>query len=46
MVIIPTFSSYYEFATKENEVIYYKIKKRKTIFKLDIENYIETVKEN
>ena len=44
MVIIPTFSSYYEFATKENEVIYYKLKKENN-FKLDIEHYIETVKE-
>ena len=44
LVIIPTFSSYYEYATKENEVVYYKLKKENN-FKLDIEHYIETVKE-
>ena len=44
LVIIPTFSSYYEYATPENEVVYYKLKKEKN-FKLDIEDYIKTVKE-
>ena len=44
LVIIPTFSSYYEYATKDNEVVYYKLKKENN-FKLDIEHYIETVKE-
>ncbi len=44
LVIIPTFSSYYEYATPENEVVYYKLKKSNN-FKLDIEDYINTVKE-
>lgn len=43
LVIIPTFSSYYEYATKENEVVYYKLKKENN-FKLDVEHYIETAK--
>lgn len=44
LVIIPTFSSYYEYATSENEVIYYKLKKENN-FELDIEDYINTVRE-
>ena len=44
LVIIPTFSSYYEYATPENEVVYYKLKKDNN-FKLDVEDYIKTVKE-
>jgi len=44
LVIIPTFSSYYEYATEENEVVYYKLKKENN-FKLDIDDYIDTVVE-
>jgi histidinol-phosphate/aromatic aminotransferase/cobyric acid decarboxylase-like protein len=42
LVIIPTFSSYYEYATDEIEVIYYKLRKEDN-FKLDVDDYIETV---
>ena len=44
LVIIPTFSSYYEYATPDNEVVYYKLKKDDN-FRLDIEDYIKTVEE-
>ena len=43
LVIIPTFSSYYEYATEKNEIIYYKLKKENN-FELNIDDYIETVK--
>jgi histidinol-phosphate/aromatic aminotransferase/cobyric acid decarboxylase-like protein len=44
LVILPTFSSYYEYATDENEVIYFHLKKKDN-FKLDVYKYIETVNE-
>ncbi len=42
MVILPTFSSYYEYATKEMEVVFYYLDK-KNDFKLDITDYISKV---
>lgn len=44
MVILPTFSSYYEYATKETEVVFYHLSKKNN-FKLDIDDYISKVKE-
>jgi histidinol-phosphate/aromatic aminotransferase/cobyric acid decarboxylase-like protein len=44
MVILPTFSSYYEYATKETEVVFYYLD-QKNNFKLDIDDYISKVKE-
>jgi histidinol-phosphate/aromatic aminotransferase/cobyric acid decarboxylase-like protein len=44
MVILPTFSSYYEYATKETEVVFYNLD-QKTNFKLDIDDYITKVNE-
>jgi histidinol-phosphate/aromatic aminotransferase/cobyric acid decarboxylase-like protein len=44
VVIIPTFSSYYEYATSDIEVIYYKLKKVDN-FKLDVSDYIKTIEE-
>ena len=44
-VILPTFSSYYEFANDETEVIYYHLKKESN-FNLDVTDYIRFVKEN
>jgi histidinol-phosphate/aromatic aminotransferase/cobyric acid decarboxylase-like protein len=43
MVILPTFSSYYEYATKETEVVFYHLN-QKNNFKLDIDDYISKVK--
>lgn len=43
LVIIPTFSAYYEYATDEIQVIYYNLRKEDN-FKLDVDDYIETVK--
>ncbi len=42
LVILPTFSSYYEYATIESEVIYYYLNKEDE-FKLNIDDYIKTV---
>lgn len=42
MVILPTFSSYYEYATNETEVVYYYLDKKDN-FKLDIDDYISKV---
>ena len=44
LVILPTFSSYYEYATKETEVVFYHLD-QKNNFKLDIDDYISKVKE-
>jgi histidinol-phosphate/aromatic aminotransferase/cobyric acid decarboxylase-like protein len=44
MVILPTFSSYYEYATKETEVVFYHLN-QKNNFKLDIDDYISKVNE-
>lgn len=43
VVIIPTFSSYYEFVGESVEVIFYKLKKSED-YKLDVEDYIDFVK--
>ena len=45
IVNIPTFSSYYEFARPDTEVVFYKMKKDK-YFKLDIDDYIDFVRRN
>lgn len=42
-VIIPTFSSYYEFVNKETQVVYYQLKKENN-FALDKEDYVQFVK--
>tara|TARA_B100000519_G_C14232426_1_gene433093 strand:+ start:273 stop:1427 length:1155 start_codon:yes stop_codon:yes gene_type:complete len=42
-VIIPTFSSYYEFARKDTNVIFYKLK-REDNFILDVNDYISFIK--
>ena len=44
-VIIPTFSSYYEFIKPEHEVIYYELKKENNYI-LEADNFISFVKEN
>jgi histidinol-phosphate/aromatic aminotransferase/cobyric acid decarboxylase-like protein len=44
-VIIPTFSSYYEFARPDTEVIYYKLEKDDN-YTLDPEQYLSFVKEH
>ena len=44
MVILPTFSSYYEYATQETEVVFYYLDKKNN-FKLNIDDYISNVKE-
>jgi histidinol-phosphate/aromatic aminotransferase/cobyric acid decarboxylase-like protein len=44
-VIIPTFSSYYEFARPDTEVIYYKLEKDDN-YTLDPEHYLSFVKEH
>jgi len=44
-VILPTFSSYYEFANDETEVVYYHLKKENN-FTLDVADYIQFVKDN
>lgn len=43
IVNIPTFSSYYEFARGDTEVIYYQLNKDEN-FKLDIQSYVNFVK--
>ncbi|MCC7331981.1 MAG: histidinol-phosphate aminotransferase family protein [Flavobacteriales bacterium] len=43
-VNIPTFSSYYEFAQKDTEVIFYPLKKENN-YKLDTEEYIKFIKD-
>ncbi len=45
IVNIPTFSSYYEFARPDTEVVFYKLDKDKN-FVLNPDHYIEFVKEN
>lgn len=44
VVIIPTFSAYYEYASHEDQVIFYNLKKEEN-FKLDIDAYIQFVNE-
>lgn len=44
-VISPTFSSYYEFVKKDNEVIYYKLDK-KNDYLLDPKDYVNFIKKN
>lgn len=44
-VIIPTFSSYYEFVRKDTEVIYYSLIKENN-FILDVEHFVQFVKDN
>ncbi|MEE9437589.1 MAG: aminotransferase class I/II-fold pyridoxal phosphate-dependent enzyme, partial [Saprospiraceae bacterium] len=44
-VILPTFSSYYEFANEETEVIYYHLKKEEN-FQLNIDDYLQFIKDN
>ncbi len=44
LVILPTFSSYYEYATKDSEVVFYKLRKEND-FKLNTDDYISTVNE-
>lgn len=41
-IILPTFSSYYEFATEDCEVVFYNLKKEED-FKLDVEDFISFV---
>ena len=43
VVIIPTFSSYYEFIRKDTEVVFYNLKKENN-FKLDVDDYIDFIK--
>lgn len=43
VVIIPTFSSYYEFVNEDVEVVYYKLNKSDD-YRLDVRDYIEFVK--
>ncbi|MDO4674676.1 histidinol-phosphate transaminase [Campylobacter sp.] len=45
VVNIPTFSSYYEFATKDTKVLFYPLKKEED-FRLDTEHYIRFVKKH
>jgi len=44
-VILPTFSSYYEFVNKDTEVFYYKLSKENN-FKLNLEKYVTYIKDN
>lgn len=44
-VILPTFSSYYEFANNDTEVIYYHLKKENN-FCLDVADYLKFVNDN
>lgn len=44
-VIIPTFSSYYEFVENDKELIYYHLKKDNE-YKLDAEDYVKFIKQN
>lgn len=45
LVIIPTFSSYYEFANDKTEVTYYNLKKENG-YVLDVDDYISYVKKS
>lgn len=42
MITIPTFSAYYEYATKNHEVVYYQLNKSQN-YRLDIIDYIKEV---
>ncbi len=44
-VIIPTFSSYYEFVMPGTEVVFYKLKKEST-FRFDAEDYLSFIRDN
>lgn len=44
-VIIPTFSSYYEFVENDKELIYYHLKKDNE-YKLDVADYVKFIKQN
>jgi len=44
-VIIPTFSSYYEFVENDKELIYYHLQKDND-YKLDAEDYVKFIKQN
>ena len=44
-VILPTFSSYYEFANADTEIVYFYLKKENN-FKLDVTEYIKFIKDN
>jgi histidinol-phosphate/aromatic aminotransferase/cobyric acid decarboxylase-like protein len=43
-VIVPTFSSYYEFVRPDTEIVYYRLKKENDYI-LDVEDYIRFVRE-
>ncbi|MBS4282024.1 histidinol-phosphate aminotransferase family protein [Campylobacter vulpis] len=45
VVCIPTFSSYYEFAKKDTQVIFYQLDKEKD-YALDLDDYVGFIKEN
>ncbi len=44
MITIPTFSAYYEYATKEHEIVYYQLNKNEN-YRLDVKDYIKRVNE-
>jgi histidinol-phosphate/aromatic aminotransferase/cobyric acid decarboxylase-like protein len=44
-VILPTFSSYYEFSNDKTEVVYYRLSKQNN-FEFDLQDYIRYVKDN
>lgn len=45
VVCIPTFSSYYEFAKEDTQVVFYQLDKEKD-YALDLDDYIGFIKEN
>jgi len=45
IISIPTFSSYYEFAKKDTEIVYYRLKKENG-FLYDVDDYINFVKKH
>ncbi|MCR2064848.1 aminotransferase class I/II-fold pyridoxal phosphate-dependent enzyme [Campylobacter helveticus] len=45
VICIPTFSSYYEFAKKDTQVIFYQLDKEKD-YALDFDDYVGFIKEN
>ncbi|EOX1265233.1 aminotransferase class I/II-fold pyridoxal phosphate-dependent enzyme [Campylobacter upsaliensis] len=45
VVCIPTFSSYYEFAKKDTQIVFYQLDKEKD-YALDLDDYIGFIKEN
>lgn len=45
VICIPTFSSYYEFAKKDTQVVFYQLDKKKD-YALDLDDYIGFIKEN